>query len=110
MIDLEENMSRQTLLRLLCVSAAAVIAGCTLDAPREFGESCENPSFIWTSGQIIRQEEGNLDYAVNFRHGLCPVNAQYCMPLIDKNNADNNLKEQHFCSDRRSPGRIDCCQ
>ncbi len=94
-------MGRQTLVRLLCVSAAAVIGGCTLDAAREFGESCENPSFIWTSGKIIRQEDGNLDYAVNFRHGLCPVNAQYCMTLKGDNVGDVLASNINYCSDKR---------
>ena len=94
-------MRKKALFNYLCISVAAVVGGCTLDVPRDFGDICENPEFIWTRGEIIRQEDGNLDYAVNFRQGLCPVNAQYCMTMKTDSIGDVIGSNIHYCSDKR---------
>ncbi len=94
-------MKSRTTWMCLCLFIAACVSGCALESARDFGESCENPSFIWTSGKIIRQEDGNLDYAVNFRHGLCPVNAQYCMMLKGDIVGDVLESNINYCSDKR---------
>ncbi len=93
-------MRRNVLFYCLFLSAAAMVTGCTLDSPREFGDPCDNPSFIWIAGETIRMEDNALDYAVNFRQGLCPVNAQYCMTMKGELIGDDFIPDSHFCSDK----------
>ena len=85
----------------ISVSIAVVLAGCTLDPPREFGQSCEKIQFIWANGEAPVTPEQNKGYKFYFNNHVCPPNAPFCMTMIGDQIDDEVLENMHFCSDRR---------
>ena len=91
----------------LLTAATFAISGCTLEAPREVGDSCENPSYVWFGGSqepIMKGE--NADYDALLAKGWCPIDAPHCMRMLAYDDYDENGKltvypEEHYCSDRR---------
>ena len=73
-------MKKQNLLTFFTITLAVVIAGCELEPPREFGDPCEDFSYIWTGGNdyVMRSSDIPPEYAVNFQIDMCPVNAPFC--------------------------------
>ena len=89
--------------RYLFITLAVVIAGCELDPPREFGEPCEDFSYIWTNGNdfVMRSSDIPPEYAVNFQIDMCPKSAPFCIKLLGDRIGDDIIPEELFCSDRR---------
>ena len=91
----------------LWVSVVAVIAGCTLDAPREFGEKCDNIAFIQANNEIMEHNGEHPSYDIYFERNLCPVSAPFCITIDEYDHAYNEegklipYPEKHFCSDVR---------
>ncbi len=94
-------MKIRNTIQIFCLISAAVMAGCSLESAREFGDKCDDLAFIWAADKMVLQEDANLDYAINFRQGYCPVNAQFCMVLKGDRVGDVIYPETHYCSDRR---------
>ena len=96
-------MKKTSSFRNLLITLAVVIAGCELEPPREFGDPCENFSYIWTGGNdyVMRSSDIPPEYAVNFQIDMCPVNAPFCIKLLGDQIGDTNIPEELFCSDRR---------
>ena len=85
----------------LCLSVVTAIAGCTLEAPREFGDTCEDIRFIWTADAMIQRGDHPPIYDVNFDLGMCPPDAQFCMTMTGLKTDSYAIDDLHFCSDKR---------
>ncbi len=94
-------MKTQKTSAFVSVSIAAALAGCTLESPRDFGQSCEKIQFIWANGDDPVTPEQNKGYKYYFNNHICPPNAPFCMTLMGGEINDEMLGDMHFCSDRR---------
>ena len=78
-------MRKRASLEILCLSVAAVAAGCTLEAPREVGDRCDGATYVYwgRTGERIQRGD-NPDYDLFLNANFCPPNAPYCRVRVSE--------------------------
>ena len=84
---------------VLSLAVLAMVDGCVLEEPREFGDKCDMVA-IYTNGLLIQNgDESSASYENYFEVGLCPVEAPNCRTLAGA--LDDGQFDGLFCSDTR---------
>ena len=100
--------------------AAFSLEGCQLEKPAEFGEICENVSFIWPDESMGRIRIGdNETYDYYLKNHVCPLDHPFCLKQrgadvhrggLDVNGeyeGDVYIPDEWYCSDRRESCPLD---
>ena len=72
-------------IQFFCLLSTAVMAGCSLDKPIQFGMDCDADRIELESGKVCFPGECP-EYEVFFEHKKCPSDAPYCSWLNEKQN------------------------
>ncbi len=89
------------LLTAICLLGVHLTEGCSLNSPHNFGDKCQNISFIWSANGTIALDDQNPDYDIYFNNHICPDDAPFCMTLLADRVGDIIYPETHYCSDVR---------
>ncbi len=111
---------KKKLALFVVILAASSLEGCRLDNPVEFGEQCDNVSFIWPDESMGRIRIGdNSTYDYYLKNGVCPLQYPFCLMQkgaevhrggLDMNGeyeGDVYIPDEWFCSDRRESCPLD---
>ena len=81
-------MRKVKFVAFLSISVLAALDGCSLDKPREIGDTCDANFILLESGKIVKPDANeNMNYF--FNHDVCPPESSFCRKM--KNG-------EHFCS------------